>query len=196
MLCTPTLPFIWDFTGQGTSQLFPPSSSQGLSEADLLVIHLQARKGSKIRGLIYSDGKWIKLRNLTDEMWQKHCLAFKKLKYKKLKFCNLKCTESVRLWVKAIAGSEPTFSALQPSCKSLFPHFMCFSCGIPKGPTQSIHECCSACPYCLAAKSDRSMGGQHRTKTASPQEVWCHSPYLLNWLSQSPWVVPGHCEGL
>lgn len=165
MLCTPTLPFIWDFTGQGTSQLFPPSSSQGLSEADFLVIHLQARKGSKIRGLIYSDGKWIKLRNLTDEMWQKHCLAFIKLKYKKLKFCNLKCTESVRLWVKAKAGSEPTFSALQLSLSFLI---LCASAVAYQRPTQSIHECCSACPYCLSVKNDRSMGGQHRTKTASP----------------------------
>lgn len=34
------------------------------------------------------------------------------------------------------------------------------------------------------------MGGRHCTKTASPQKVWCRSPYLLHWLSQSPSVAP------
>ncbi|KAM6259603.1 uncharacterized protein M6G45_006671 isoform 1-T1 [Spheniscus humboldti] len=52
-------------------------------------------------------------------MWQKHCLAFVKLKYEKLEFRNLKCTQSVRLRVKAVAGSEHTFSALRLSCESL-----------------------------------------------------------------------------
>jgi len=37
-----------------------------------------------MRGFIYSDGKWLELRNMIDEMWQKHCLAFLKLKYEKL----------------------------------------------------------------------------------------------------------------
>lgn len=112
MPCTAILSFIWDCTRQGTSQLLSPSSSQGLFEADLLVTHLQARKGSKIRGLVYYNGKWIKLRNLTDEMWQKHCLAFIQLKYEKLEFCPLKWMDSVRLQVKAVAESGPAFSAL------------------------------------------------------------------------------------
>lgn len=65
--------------------------------------------------------------------------------------------DSVRLQVKGVAGSEPAFSALRPSCESLFLHCMCFSCGIPKGPIQSICECCSACPRCLAAKNDSEV---------------------------------------
>lgn len=117
-----------------------------------------------------------------------------KLKYEKLQFCTLKCMQSVRLHVKVMAGSSPLpFSDLWLSCESLFPHFMYFCYGTPKGPTQYICEHLLYMPTLPSCKEWLwNTGGWHCTKLlplkSSVTVILCAS--LALWLPVgSPHIV-------